>query len=140
MPDGILFADYDAKGRAIAYSDEWRRYQFGSAIIESKRWNRPLDRRSNQRDEVTAPSTQMLRYLRRVDDLTNGALRWGILTNGTHFAVLFSISPEKNCCEFVSVAMPEGTRRPTIPSGLQSRLARSMKSEFIAVSPPDSRG
>ena len=28
------------------------------------------------------PSTQLLRYLRRIDDLTNGNLRWGILTNG----------------------------------------------------------
>lgn len=30
----------------------------------------------------TAPSTQMLRYLRRVDDVTEGRVRWGILTNG----------------------------------------------------------
>jgi hypothetical protein len=28
------------------------------------------------------PVTQMLRYLRRVEDLTTGKLRWGILTNG----------------------------------------------------------
>lgn len=34
---------------------------------------------------MTAPSTQMLRYLRRVDDLTNGKLRWGILTNGARW-------------------------------------------------------
>ena len=33
-------------------------------------------------DLPTAPSTQMLRYLRRVDDITEGRVRWGILTNG----------------------------------------------------------
>jgi hypothetical protein len=90
VPDGILFADIHAKERAIERPDEWRRYEIGSAIIESKRWNRPLDRRSDQRQEVTAPSTQMLRYLRRVDDLTNGALRWGILTNGGRWRLYYS--------------------------------------------------
>ena len=38
--------------------------------------------------EESAPSTQMLRYLRRVDDLTTGKLRWGILTNGRPLAPL----------------------------------------------------
>lgn len=90
VPDGVLFADAHTKDRAVEHPEEWRRYEFGAAIIESKRWNRPLDRRSDQRDEVTAPSTQMLRYLRRVDDLTNGALRWGILTNGARWRLYYS--------------------------------------------------
>lgn len=90
VPDGILFADAAAKEAALTHPEEWRRYEFGAAIIESKRWNRPLDRRSEQRDEVLAPSTQMLRYLRRVDDLTNGALRWGILTNGGRWRLYYS--------------------------------------------------
>ncbi len=54
--------------------------------MESKRWNRPLDRPVDGRDKHAAeegvPSTQILRYLRRADDATNGGLRWGILTNG----------------------------------------------------------
>ncbi|RMH11342.1 MAG: restriction endonuclease, partial [Gemmatimonadetes bacterium] len=57
-------------------------YGHGIAIVESKRWGRPLDRSSGRRDEANVPSTQMLRYLRRVEDLTAGDLRWGILTNG----------------------------------------------------------
>ena len=32
----------------------------------------------------------MLRYLRRIDDVTSGALRWGILTNGTKWRLYFS--------------------------------------------------
>ena len=82
VPDGLLFPDEAAKGRANALAQEWRRYEHGLAVVESKRWQRPLDRRSGRAGEETAPSTQMLRYLRRVDDLTTGALRWGILTNG----------------------------------------------------------
>ena len=82
VPDGLLFADEAVKGQANGFAEEWRRYEFGLAVVESKRWQRPLDRRSGQHGEETAPSTQMLRYLRRIDDLTTGKLRWGILTNG----------------------------------------------------------
>ncbi len=82
VPDGLLFADEAVKGQANDFAQEWRRYEFGLAVVESKRWLRPLDRRSGESGEDTAPSTQMLRYLRRIDDLTTGKLRWGILTNG----------------------------------------------------------
>ena len=85
VPDGLLFQDAAAKDRANGFTEEWKRYAFGLAVVESKRWGRPLDRRSDRRGEETAPSTQMLRYLRRVDDLTTGALRWGILTNGAQW-------------------------------------------------------
>ena len=77
VPDGLLFADDAAKGRANRLPQEWRRYEHGLAVVESKRWKRPLDRRSGRGDEETAPSTQMLRYLRRVDDLTTGSAALG---------------------------------------------------------------
>ena len=89
MPDGLLFPDAAAKDRANSFAEEWKRYEFGLAVIESKRWGRPLDRRSGRRGEETAPSTQMLRYLRRVDDLTTGKLRWGILTNGARWRLYY---------------------------------------------------
>ena len=89
VPDGLLFQDSAAKDRANGFTEEWRRYTFGLAVVESKRWGRPLDRRSDRRGEETAPSTQMLRYLRRVDDLTTGALRWGILTNGARWRLYY---------------------------------------------------
>jgi len=90
VPDGLLFADWDAKVEADRFPEEWKRYQFGLAIVESKRWRRPLDRQSGMRGEELAPSTQMLRYLRRVDDLTTGNLRWGILTNGGRWRLYYS--------------------------------------------------
>ena len=89
VPDGLLFADAGAKGLANAQGDQWRRYAHGLAVVESKRWARPLDRAAG-RDETTAPSTQMLRYLRRIDDLTGGALRWGILTNGARWRLYWA--------------------------------------------------
>ena len=89
VPDGLLFTDAAAKERANSFTEEWRRYEFGLAVVESKRWLRPLDRRSERRGEENAPSTQMLRYLRRVDDLTTGKLRWGILTNGARWRLYY---------------------------------------------------
>ncbi len=89
VPDGLLFADAQAKASANAEGDQWRRYAHGLAVVESKRWARPLDRASGQ-NEATAPSTQMLRYLRRIDDLTSGKLRWGILTNGTKWRLYWA--------------------------------------------------
>lgn len=89
VPDGLMFADDAAKERANGFTEEWKRYQFGLAVVECKRWLRPLDRWSGLPDEVTAPSTQILRYLRRVDDLTSGKLRWGILTNGARWRLYY---------------------------------------------------
>ena len=90
VPDGLLFENEEAKTRANGFNEEWKRYGFGLAIVESKRWERPLDRRSGSVGEETAPSTQMLHYLRRVDDLTNGELRWGILANGARWRLYWS--------------------------------------------------
>ena len=89
VPDGLLFQDDPTKARANAFPEEWKRYEFGLAIVESKRWNRPLDRQSGRHGEETAPSTQMLRYLRRVEDLTTGKLRWGMLTNGARWRLYY---------------------------------------------------
>ena len=89
VPDGLLFADDAAKDRANRFREEWRRYELGVVVVESKRWLRPIDRRSGDGEEGIAPSTQMLRYLRRVDDLTSGELRWGILTNGARWRLYY---------------------------------------------------
>ncbi|MGH1370346.1 MAG: Eco57I restriction-modification methylase domain-containing protein [Maritimibacter sp.] len=90
VPDGLLFESVETKAKANGFPEEWKRYEFGRAVVESKRWARPLDRRSGRRGEETAPSTQMLRYLRRIDDITGGSLRWGILTNGSKWRLYFS--------------------------------------------------
>lgn len=85
VPDGLLFADALAKARATS-KDSWQRFQHGLCIVEAKRWNRPLDRQDRRdRGDDGVPSTQLMHYLRRADDVTEGKLRWGILTNGRHW-------------------------------------------------------
>jgi hypothetical protein len=85
VPDALLFADAATLERARG-EPPWQRFQHGLCLVESKRWNRPLDRPVDGRDrragEEGVPSTQILRYLRRADDVTRGGLRWGMLTNG----------------------------------------------------------
>ncbi len=91
VPDGLLFIDDAAKARANEHREEWRRYEFGAAVVESKRWGRALDRAEGRSgSDRETPSTQILRYLRRIDDLTNGSLRWGILTNGARWRLYYS--------------------------------------------------
>jgi len=91
VPDGLLFIDAEAKAQANAHPEEWRRFEYGAAVMEAKRWGRALDRAEGRKgDDKDTPSTQLLRYLRRIDDLTNGALRWGILTNGSKWRLYFA--------------------------------------------------
>ncbi len=82
VPDGLLFPD--AAADAVSQGMEpWQRFRHGSALVEAKRWSRPLDR-EGQGDQGV-PSTQLMHYLRRADDITGGTMRWGILTNGRHW-------------------------------------------------------
>jgi hypothetical protein len=60
-----------------------RRFRHGLAILEAKRWLRPLDRGdSTEATDPDAPSSQMLRYLSRADVVSDQAVKWGMLTNG----------------------------------------------------------
>ena len=90
VPDGLLFANEAAKDRANCLAED-KRYQLGLAIVECKRWGRPLDRRSSRDGAEAAPATQMLSYLGRTDVLTEGKLRWGILTDGAVWRLYWSV-------------------------------------------------
>ena len=87
VPDGLLLPDDAAKTRANDLAEEANRYALGLAIVEAKRWRLPLDRESGG---LSAPSHQMIHYLRRAQILTDGALRWGILSNGALWRLYFS--------------------------------------------------
>lgn len=84
VPDMLLFPDAKAKTAALKEKREDRRYRHGIAILESKRWMRPLDRgdATDPLDRGT-PSNQILRYLSTVEIASNRAIRWGMLTNGS---------------------------------------------------------
>ncbi len=83
VPDFLLFASSDTKALALSEKRDDRRYKHGIAILEAKRWLRPLDR-GDEREafDPDAPSSQMLRYLSRVDVASDRAIKWGMLTNG----------------------------------------------------------
>ncbi len=90
IPDGLLFESPDHKAKAREIQEQWQHYNFGLAFFEVKRWNLPLDRVSKLAPSSTSPTSQMLRYTRRVDDITNGKLRWGILTNGAVWRLYYA--------------------------------------------------
>ena len=104
VPDGLLFANDGAKTRALEQEEEWQRYGHGVALVESKRWGLGLDRSSDQ--QRRAPAGQVLRYLRRADDLTHGALRWGILSNGQRWRLYYA-GARSVAEEFFEMDLPE---------------------------------
>ena len=83
VPDILLFPSAAARAAALAESRDDRRYRHGIALLEAKRWLRPLDRGDgNDAHDPGAPSSQMLRYLSRADVMSDRAVKWGLLTNG----------------------------------------------------------
>ena len=44
VPDALLLADADAKAKAVAEPQQWKRFQHGLAVLEAKRWQRSLER------------------------------------------------------------------------------------------------
>lgn len=89
IPDGLLFGSPADKENAAGLPP-LQRLEHALCVVEAKRWGRILDRADGRRGDVGVPSTQMLRYLRRIDDITSGGLRWGILTNGRVWRLYFS--------------------------------------------------
>lgn len=82
VPDVLLFANATDKATALPLKDD-QRYRHGLAILEAKRWLRPLDRSdASEAFDPDAPSSQILRYLSRADVVSDRAVKWGMLTNG----------------------------------------------------------
>ena len=83
IPDHLLFADAASKAQAGARANSQDRYLDALAIEESKRFGLPLDNRDgSDRVQRGTPHGQILRYLSTAETVTDGRIRWGILTNG----------------------------------------------------------
>ena len=84
IPDYLLFPDANAKARAIAKPTAEQRYQDALVVLENKRFRLPLDRRDmTDKVQSSTPHSQILHYLSVADTVSEGNIRWGILTNGT---------------------------------------------------------
>ena len=83
IPDLLLFADADSKARATARRRGNDRFRDAAVVGESKRLGVRLDARdSDARVRTSTPHGQILRYLATADTVSEGRIRWGILTNG----------------------------------------------------------
>jgi hypothetical protein len=83
VPDILLFPDTPSMQAARGEPRDDKRYRHGVAVLEAKRWMRPLDRGdATEATDPGAPSSQMLRYLSRADVVSDRAVKWGLLTNG----------------------------------------------------------
>ncbi len=83
IPDHLLFADADAKDRAAQRPAPADRYQDALVVQESKRFGLSLDARGgDSRRRSGTPHGQVLRYLSTAETVSEGRIRWGILTNG----------------------------------------------------------
>ena len=83
IPDLLLFPDADAKERAIGKASAEERYSDAVVVEESKRFGLPLDARGQDgRRRATTPHDQMVRYLSTAEVVSEGHIRWGVLTDG----------------------------------------------------------
>ena len=81
IPDLLLYPDPQAKTRATGSNAS--PFLEALAVAELKRFRRPLDTRGPGKGiQASSPHAQILRYLREAETVTDGDLRWGILTNG----------------------------------------------------------
>ncbi len=78
IPDHLLFADADSKARAAQRANSSERFADALVVQENKRFALSLD----GREQGGSPHGQILRYLSTADTVSDGRVRWGILTNG----------------------------------------------------------
>jgi hypothetical protein len=119
VPDVLLFANGAQKAAALAEARDDRRYRHGLAILEAKRWRRPLDRGDlSEATDPDAPSSQMLRYLSRADVVSDRAVKWGILTNGAVWRLYWQ-DARSRAEEFFEVDLSAALGVPGTQHGLE---------------------
>lgn len=85
VADALLFLSPAAKDTARPLTP-LRRFAHGTVIVENEARLTTLDRAPAGRE---APASQILRYMSRAEVQSDGALRWGLLTNGGTWRLYF---------------------------------------------------
>ena len=118
VPDMLLLPDDTAKQLALKEKKEDRRYRHGIAILEAKRWMRPLDRGdSTDRLDPGTPSNQILRYLSAAEVASDRAVRWGMLTNGRLWRLYYQGARSRSE-EFLEIDLAALMGVPGIPGDI----------------------
>ena len=115
IADELLFLTEDAKAQAASLPATANRFHHGVVVVENEARDTPLDRASGLRE---TPSSQILRYLSRAETVSNGAVRWGLLTNGRFWRMYWAKAPAR-AEGFVEIELPAlfGDLPPEVPFG-----------------------
>jgi len=135
VPDYLLFECIEQKEKANSESKDAARYKYGLSILEAKAWQIPLDRKSNDALGRGVPSNQILRYLNAVDIQSNGAIKWGILTNGREWRLYYQDAKSRSE-EFLSLDLPVILGLPGFTANLfshESALRQDWLKIFYAI-------
>lgn len=128
VPDYLLFGDSAAKTVATRAGKAATRYARGAAILEGKAWDVPLDKADP--GETGAPSTQILRYLGTVDVQSEGAVRFGILTNGRRWR-LYDHKARSRLEGYVEIDLTEAAGLIVPATGAAPDHAEQMLRRFL---------
>lgn len=114
VADALLFCDEDAKERARKLPPH-ARFAHGVVVAENEARDTILDRAVGKGE---APSSQIIRYLKRAETESSGSCRWGLLTNG-RFWRLYDSRARARAEGFVEFELPAlvGALRPPAPTG-----------------------
>ena len=83
VPDHLLFTDAGFRARAETERNPGERIRYAAVVQESKRFGLSLDARNpDGKTRAETPHRQILRYLSTAESVSDGRVRWGILTNG----------------------------------------------------------
>ena len=115
IADDLLFLSADAKARAMREHRTAERFRHGVVVVENEARDTVLDRGSASGE---APSSQIIRYLIRADTVSDGAVRWGLLTNGRAWRLYWSRANSR-AEGFVELDLPAlvSDLPPPVPAG-----------------------
>ena len=114
IADALLFLDAARKARARPMAAV-ERFKLGAVVVENEARDTRLDRAAGHHE---APSSQILRYLGRAEPQSDGAVRWGLLTNGRFWRLYWS-QARARAEGFVEIDLPAlvGGLPPPVPPG-----------------------
>ncbi len=116
VADALLFLSAAAKDTARREPDPAARFRHGAVVVENEARGTVLDRSGGKGE---APSSQILRYLKRADGIPGSAVRWGLLTNGRFWRLYWS-GAQARADGFFELDLPavlDPLLAPPVPAG-----------------------